>query len=204
MKELSIKSNNWYRFILFGALICATIFVAENVNGRFHLNDFKVYYYAAKALTQGKQVYQIPFGLDTGYYKYSPFTLLLFVPYTGFSFEVAGIFHFILLSVCTLTAIIFIYQLVTTYFFEGKSKSGPLFLIFICILLHVFRELHLGNINIILVLLISFAVYCSLKSKPFIAGCLLGLVIVTKPYFLLLILPLIAYRKIKILSALAF
>lgn len=203
MEKLSTKSNNIYYFILFGVLLCTVIFIFENINERFKMNDFKVYYHAAKSLTEGKQVYGLPFGLDTGYYKYSPFTLLLFVPYTVFSFEVARIFHFILLTVCTISAIILLYRIVDNYFFEVRAKWWLLCLMLISVLVHLFRELHLGNINMMLVLAISMAVYFSQNARPFAAGCLLGLVIVTKPYFLLLILPVIAYQKRKVLLALA-
>lgn len=191
------------RFILFGALLCTVIFIVENINGRLKMNDFKVYYSAAEALVQGEQVYGLPFGLDTGYYKYSPFTLLLFVPYTLFSFEVARVLHFILLSVCTISANILIYRILDNYFFEVQGKSGLLCLVLICILNHLFRELHLGNINVLLVLGVSMAAYFSLTSRPLPAGVLLGLIMVTKPYFLLLILPVIAYRKIRIFLALS-
>lgn len=184
-------------------MLCTVIFIAENINGRLKMNDFKVYYYAAEALVQGKQVYGLPFGLDIGYYKYSPFTLLLFVPYTLFSFEVARIFHFVLLSVCTISSIVLLYKIIDNYFFEVRGKSGMLCLVLICVLNHLFRELHLGNINVLLVLGISFAAFFSLTSRLLPAGVLLGLIIVTKPYFLLLILPVIAYRKKRIFLALS-
>ncbi|MCC9137698.1 glycosyltransferase family 87 protein [Pontibacter silvestris] len=204
MNKLIAKPDNVKWFILFGILICLTIFIVENINDRLKLNDFKVYYSAAEALTQGKQVYGLPFGLSTGFYKYSPFTLLLFVPYTIVSFDVARVIHFFLLSVCTISAIILLYRIVNNYLFEVKGKSGLLCLILICILNHLFRELHLGNINVILVLLVSMGVLFTLKSRFFLAGFLFALVIVTKPYFLLLMLPLVAYRKVGPLLGLAF
>ena len=40
--------------------------VLEVVNGRFRLNDLRVYVMAADALRHGQQVYGVPFGLDTG------------------------------------------------------------------------------------------------------------------------------------------
>lgn len=203
MNKWSLRLNSINRFILFGALICCVIFIVENLNGRFNLNDFKVYYSAAEALVSGEKVYGLPFGLSTGYYKYSPFTLLLFVPYTVFSFEVSRIFHFLLLSICTISAIILLYRMVNQYLFKVNGKSVLLCLILVCIINHLFRELHLGNINIILVLLVSLGVLFTFTSRPFLAGLLFALVIVTKPYFLLLVLPLVAYRKVKVLMGIA-
>ena len=76
-------------FILFASIIFAAVFIVEKINGRFWLNDFRVYYSAAQALVNHQQVYGIPFGLQTGFFKYSPFVAILFVPYTFFPFEVA-------------------------------------------------------------------------------------------------------------------
>ena len=203
MNKPGSKPSNPYYFVLFGLLICAVIYFFENKNHRFNVHDFEVYYSAAKSLTQGEQVYGLSFGLETGFYKYSPFTLLLFVPYTLLSFKVAGTFHFLLLSVCAIGAIMLIYRIVNTYFFPVKPQCGLMFLLFICILNHLFRELHLGNINIILVLLVSLVVFLTLQSKPILAGFLLGLIIITKPYFLLLILPVIVYKNLKLFLATA-
>jgi hypothetical protein len=73
-------------FIVFATVLFAAIFAIEKINERFWLNDFKVYYSAAQALISGEQVYGVPFGLDTGFYKYSPFVAMLFVPYTFFNY----------------------------------------------------------------------------------------------------------------------
>src|SRR5262245_36938147 len=103
-------------FILFAVMIFAAIFAVEKINDRFWLNDFKVYYSAAHALINGQQVYGIPFGLDTGFYKYSPFVAMLFVPYTFFSYEAASIIHFVILSTVTILTIIILGRLIGKYF----------------------------------------------------------------------------------------
>jgi hypothetical protein len=78
--------------------------------------------------------------------------------------------------------------------------------VFCCVLNHLFREVHLGNINMVIVLALSIALRLILKSKSITAGFLLALVIITKPYFIFFcLLPLLMHRKIKtILSVFVF
>ena len=53
VKQLVIKNKG---FVIFSTLFFILSFIIENINGRFWLNDFKVYYLAAQALLEGKEV----------------------------------------------------------------------------------------------------------------------------------------------------
>lgn len=211
MKSLNIKisfSSYSWKFILFSGLIFVLIFCVENINHRFWLNDFRVYYLAAKAFIGDEQVYGISFGLGTGFFKYSPMTLLLFTPYTIVSIQVANIIHFIINASCAIASFLVIEQIIVEHLFVPKTKRTHLLLmiVFFCVLNHLFREVHLGNINMVIVLLLSIALSLVLKSKSITAGFLLALVIITKPYFIFFcLLPLLLHRRIKtILSVFVF
>jgi len=197
MKIKTIKGQLPYKFIITALIICGAIFTVENINGRFWLNDFKVYYLAAKALFNGNPIYGVSFGLKSGLYKYSPFSLFLFLPYTIFSFKVASILHFLIITFSAIATLIIIKKLITGYIFISQKVKENLLLVivFIGAINHITRELHLGNINIIILLLTSLAVLLMLKDRQVFAGILFGIVMVTKPYFLILILPLLAYKK---------
>ncbi|WP_299823489.1 glycosyltransferase family 87 protein [uncultured Pontibacter sp.] len=195
MKELLPKLKYHKVFVLFAVVLSLTIIIVENINGRFNLNDFKVYYEAASALLSENQVYGIPFGLKTGYYKYSPATLLFFLPYCAFSFGVAKVLHFIVLACCAISTIVFLHYLVRRWVNKGKVTNAILAVTFLCILVHMVRELHLGNINIVLVAFVSAALYYIAGGREKRAGWLLGFVFVTKPYFLILLLPLVLHQK---------
>ena len=197
MKIKTIKGQLPYKFIITALIICGAIFTVENINGRFWLNDFKVYYLAAKALLNGDPIYGVSFGLKSGLYKYSPFSLFLFLPYTIFSFKVASILHFLIITFSAIATLIIIKKLITGYIFISQKVKENLLLVivFIGAINHITRELHLGNINIIILLLTSLAVLLMLKDRQVFAGILFGIVMVTKPYFLILILPLLAYKK---------
>src|SRR5688572_7943528 len=154
-------------FIVFATVLFAAVFTIEKINERFWLNDFKVYYSAAQALINGEQVYGISFGLDTGFYKYSPFVAMLFVPYTFFSFETAALIHFAVLCAATVLTIIILGRLIGRYFIPVKTRTENVLISFAlaCILLHLVRELHLGNIYMLLLFLASAGLIFSLQSK---------------------------------------
>lgn len=208
LKPLNIKSliplDSW-KFILYNGLIFVVIFCVENINHRFWLNDFRVYYLAAKALIGGEQVYGIAFGLGTGFFKYSPMTLLLFTPYTLVPIHIANIIHFLTISCCTIATFLVLKQIIVDHLFAPKIKRTHLLLmaVFLIVLIHLIREVHLGNINMVIVLLLSFALNSILRSKYITAGFLLALVIITKPYFIFFcLLPLLMHRKIKTILSL--
>lgn len=209
LKIKSLLISNYSRkFMLYSGLIFAAIFCVENINHRFWLNDFRVYYLAAKALIGGEQVYGISFGLGTGFFKYSPMTLLLFIPYTIFPIQAANIIHFLIISCCTIASFLVLEQIIVDHLFAPKIKRTHLLLMaaFLIVLIHLIREVHLGNINMVIVLLLSLALSLILRSKYITAGFLLALVIITKPYFIFFsLLPLLMHRKIKtILSVIVF
>src|SRR5688500_11896258 len=88
-------------FVLLACFIFIVIFTVENINARFWLNDFEVYYRAAKSFVKGTQVYGVPYGEDTGLYKYSPVLLLPFSVYTVLSYYPASVVHFVIVCVAT-------------------------------------------------------------------------------------------------------
>jgi hypothetical protein len=202
---LSRKPGFPYGFVIFASLLFLAAIIIENINKRFWLYDFQVYYSAAKALMADTQVYGIPFGLDSGYYKYAPFVLLLFAPYGMLPLKAACVIHFAVLSLCFIGSFLLLKNLTDRCFFEAESRRPNVVLTIslICVLVHIARELHLGNVNIVLVMLVCLGLKYLLESREVPAGMLLGLTMVFKPYFMLLLLPLIFHRKFRALVSLS-
>ncbi|HEX2617719.1 MAG TPA: glycosyltransferase family 87 protein [Flavobacteriales bacterium] len=188
-------------FIIVAALLLLATLVLEHVNGRFWLNDFRVYYMAADAMRHGQPIYGVAFGEDTGLYKYAPAVLYFFLPYTWLPFEVAAVVHFLIIG-AELILVFVLLEFVLSRYIVGNwmvRASSRALLGLLCIVVLLSRELHLGNINIGLVLLVVLATERSLAGKSWQAAFFLGLAWLVKPYLLLLAVPLAVRREFRVL-----
>jgi alpha-1,2-mannosyltransferase len=154
--------------------------------------DFRVYYDAANALLHGNTLYGKAFGVSSGFYKYSPFACIPFIPLAVLPYSIASVIYYGI----TAAAIIFFSVRVSTYL-QGTSANQRLLLPLLAGLFlidHLERELHLGNINLIL-LIALFETFIALKSNQNIrGGVFYGLVLLFKPHFVLL-LPYFIWKK---------
>lgn len=189
-------------FLLFATLFFTSMFVLEHVNGRFLLNDFRVYWSAADALLNGKQVYGLPFGENTGFYKYSPFAAMLVVPLALLPFQVASVIWFWCIATASVALIILLHRVLEQETF-GRSVRRPnlfLSLSLLCIGNHLVRELHLGNVNVFVLLFAAIAFRIPI-AKPKVAGALLALLFMVKPYLGILFVPFVLRGQWKVLAA---
>jgi hypothetical protein len=201
---MDFQTQKNYKFILISLVLFIAIISLEMINKRFWLSDFKVYYTAALSYLEGGKVYGVAFGLDTGFYKYSPFILLTFIPATFFSFETASIIHFIVIAFCSVASILLIQEIISRTFFKGIKKNTNIlfFIALVCFLSHLVRELHLGNVNMIIVFLLSLGIFYTITARPVAAGIFIALAVLIKPYLLVLALPLLLHKKIKTILSL--
>ena len=195
MKKTEINKG----FIIFLSLICLVAITLEMINGRFWLTDFQVYYSAAHNFLSAGAVYHVCFDSGSGFYKYSPVILFFFIPYTLLSYKIASVIHFTVLAFALGYTYTLLLRILKKYFpGNGIRREGLLLsLSFIGILVPFTREMHLGNINILILLLSCQAVMLYIEEKPFSGSLLLGLVVLAKPFYLLLILPLILRKQWK-------
>jgi len=186
-------------FVVFSIVLFFLIYILENINHRFWLNDYKVYYEAAKALREGRQVYGIPFGLETGYYKYSPLIAMLFIPFSLLPYYLASSIHYLVIAIVSISVILLSMKMINTYVFKTVPNKSNILMILslLAIMRHLFRELHLGNLNMIIVFILSLGLLYSFRSKYLYSGICMGLAIMIKPYFLLLIIPFILYKQFR-------
>jgi len=191
--SLSLRSRS--EFIIITSIVLLAVLVLQIINKRFWMHDFEVYYQAARAFAGGRQVYGQAFGLESGFYKYSPFALFLFLPLSLLPFGFAKVLFFLLISCATITSVLFCSKLLNV----GRGNpltfsNGILYLLLGIISSQVFRELHLGNINMLLLLLLLIILELILSGKQSAAGLLFSIVLFIKPHFIIL-LPLFFLRK---------
>ena len=96
------------RFAIVVGIICLGYLVLEWYNGRAQMADFRVYYDAANALIHGDTLYGKAFGVSSGFYKYSPFACIPFIPLALLPYGIASVVYYLL----TTAAIIWFLSLI--------------------------------------------------------------------------------------------
>ena len=136
------------RYTIVFAAVAMLLFVLEHVNGRFWLNDFRVYYGAGEALLNGDPIYGVAHGLDTGIFKYAPALALFYALFALLPYGVAASIQYALIVLAFLDGSRRIDRLLRENLFNGRTSNyWPLFLTGLVCVVHLHRELHLGNIN---------------------------------------------------------
>jgi len=182
-------------------LLVLAALVLEIANGRFWLNDFRVYYSAADALLHDRRVYGVPFGEDTGFFKYAPVVAIAFVPFALLPYSLAAGIHFALIGVALILAFARTERLLMRHVFGTYAPRMLLrgVLALLCVAVLLSRELHLGNINLWLVVGVVFATEALLEDNDVLAGLLFGVLWLTKPYLAFMAVPLVVALRWKTL-----
>lgn len=174
------------------------LFISEIVSGKFELNDFKVYYLAMKNFCNNQPIYGIPFGLGSGYFKYTPIALFPFMIFYFIPYFYASIIYYFIVGVFVLFFFNFFQKISKEFINNSNINYTALIVTILSSFVHIHRELHLGNVNMILLSLYSFVFYLILKDKSVLAGILIGIGFLFKLHFIVLIPVLLIYRRIKI------
>lgn len=187
-----LASNHFWIFII--AFITLFTFVEFN-NGKLWTNDFKVYYLAAIDFFKGNDPYVHNYGLDTGYFKYPPFTFFLFKPFTFFKYEIAQLLHILLLTVSLCLSFFYTKKISSTL--HLKFNKGILYLGFILVAIHLVREFHMGNINLYLLVLFLAGLHQNQKKNTILSAIFWSLMLILKPITILSLILLVFYKEWK-------
>jgi hypothetical protein len=186
------------KFVWLLVLYFVLVLIFGIINNRFYLPDFAVYYHASKNFINGEQVYYQVFGTTgTGIYKYSPFVLIFFIPFAILPEIAARFIYFWIIAAGIIFIMFYLEQFLTKYFAPQQihiPSRMALFFTFLVVVVHFHRELELGNVNLLLLLILIYSLSLILRNKEIPAGLLIGITILFKPHFLLL-LPLLLLRK---------
>jgi len=179
------SSTSAKKFAVVALLLCLAYYALEAYNGRSQMADFRVYYDAANAFLYDQQVYGVAFGVSSGFYKYSPFACLPFVPLAILPYGVASFIYYVIISLSVIG-----FMLYLVYFFsEKKNKNTGWILAAISLFMadHLERELHLGNVNLFLLMLCFLLFEWSTQGSKIKAGIIYGIVLLFKPHFAILL-----------------
>lgn len=170
-------------------------FMLEWHNGRAQMADFRVYYDAAHAITHSETVYGKAFGVSSGFYKYSPFACIPFIPFTWLPYTAASLLYYLIIS----TTIGLLALRIAAI--SGTDKVPLIASISACFLVdHLERELHLGNINLLLLVLLFTSFRLMIAGHSLRAGLLIGLTLLFKPHFMLLAPYLVVKKEWRVLA----
>ena len=167
-------------------------------NGKLYANDFRVYYEATLDYFKGNNPYRHSYGLDTGYFKYPPTTLMFFAPTMMFKFETIKLLHMIVLFISLLISLP-LWQKMISSIFEIKSPKWLLSLSFFVIAIHLTREYHMGNVNLLLLVSFVLGSWFYFKEKWFVSSLFYGIMLILKPIMILVVLPIFLYKNWKVI-----
>jgi hypothetical protein len=199
IKKILTNQKAFIPFIALAFLLFGLMCITKILSGKFEANDFRVMYSAAEHFWNNQQVYNVSYGLDTGYYKYSPVVLLFFLPSLLFSFFSASFLHFIL----TFLVLILLFQTLLAFFKENYSlkftKTNLLLIVILAAISgHLIREFHLGNINLFLLFLAISSLRFITQGKIRLPSLFFAIIVLTKPYLVLLALPILLFGYYRI------
>jgi len=189
-------------YFFFAGLIIAffSLFTIVELNhDKLWTNDFRVYFDATIDYFNGNNPYVKNYGLDTGYFKYPPFTLYIFKFFTFFSYGKSQLIHLFLLMTSLIISVITLKELSHKIFgFKFKTNQAwILFVTFLIVAIHLVREFHMGNINLYLLVLLVLGLKYIYKDKPLLTALFWSLMLILKPIMLLAVIPLVFYKKWK-------
>ena len=169
------------------------------VNHRFQLSDFNVYYGAADALMNGEQVYGKSFGLSSGFYKYSPEILVPFLPFALLKYDLAAVLFYL---INTGIILLLLNEFKQTFFKSLEWGREVWFFLITTVLFfgdQLERELFLGNVNALLLLLTLWSVRSIENKQHAKAGLIYAVVLCFKIHFLILLPYFILKKEWKVL-----
>ena len=173
----------------------------EAKNHRFNMSDFEVYYKAASRIVNGENLYR---PLEDGhyYYKYSPESAIYFIPVSIFNYTAARIIYWTFLSFIVCLGFYLVLALLKPDFrtYSPGRLNKMILLIGLILSVHIQRELHLGQVNHLLLVLYIGMIYLFSRGKKACVSALWAISIFIKPHGLIFLPYFIIKKQFKIVG----
>jgi hypothetical protein len=181
--------------LLFGILL---VFF-EIKNGKFFTYDFRVYFDATNDFFKGNDPYIHNYGLDTGFFKYSPTTLFFFFPFRWGGYFIFQLLHTAILLLALLVSLPVLQRVIKNSMLFSEQKSYFLIVPLFVGIIHFTREFQLGNVNLILLALFTIGLVLRSKNKVLGASIFFSLIAILKPIMILAFIPLVIVKEWKMI-----
>jgi len=189
---------------LFAFIILLSLFLLKV---KEHMIDFEVNYKAGKRLRGGESLYQVEDGHFM--FKYLPSSALLYLPLSFLPLNAAKAIWYFIVVFC-LCSLVYVSNKILP-----SEKKKPVYLLILppLILAKFFlRELHLGQINALVTMILLFMIWFFIhdkdtmpSQKDIYAGLLWGVATALKPYALIFLPYFLLKKKWKsLLSGIGF
>jgi hypothetical protein len=186
----------WIIFIL---VVSTASLVGELANHKFKMLDFEVYYKTASRITYHAELYSIA---EDGHYvyKYSPVAGLFFIPFALLNYKVAALLYWALLTGLLIFGLnTFFKSTEEANCFSNKEKISTITILStLPVLVHIHREWHLGQVNMLLLMIYLFMLHLYSKKYQASFSILLSASIFIKPFGLIFLPYLLLKKQFKI------
>ena len=199
LKYFTNKYKTDWRFSIATLALLLLLFMTFEIkNGRFDMKDFHVYYVAADRLMAGENMYR-PVEDGHFHFKYSPESALFFVPLAIFPYGAARVIFWLILTAVICANLYMSILLVKPDFKSDDAGrlNGKILLAALILGVHAQRELHLGQVNQILLLMYLGLVLLVRNQKNISAAALWAISMFIKPYGLIFLPYYLLKKKFK-------
>lgn len=170
--------------LIITALVCIGFMIAELINDRFWLSDFMVYYTAAERMVDGINLYR--HAEDLHYvFKYSPVSALYFIPFIFLPPLAAKIIYWLALTSGIVWSFSYTSRFAPASANHEKQRQNIILIATILFAVHFLRELHLGQVNHLLMISYLLMLYAYHRGKDWLTALVWSAGLFLKPFGLI-------------------
>ena len=190
-----LKKYFWILFIFLFSLAALT---AEKINSRLYMSDYKVYHRTAKRIVNKENIYSVK---QDGHYvfKYSTTSGIYFIPISFIPLKYAKYIYWLALTILLCIGVNVLYKLIDNTYKIGVNKNSIIILSIIAVIAHIFRELHLGQVNMLLLIMYITLIYFLQQKSKILFALILSVSVFLKPFGLIFFPYLLIKKEYKII-----
>jgi len=189
-----VFNKNKKLWIVLGAVLLTAAFYGIYLGWiRHDMTDFGVCYKNGRRILDGETLYRVSDGHLQ--FKYAPVSALFYAPLALLPWEAAKIVWYYLELILLFAVLWISYKILPS---PPKRPALVLVLALLVLLKFIGRELELGQVNILILFLLTLMIAAFIQRKDVAAGVLWGISLFFKPYALVFLPYFILKKRFKI------